>query len=130
MDTKNIISLILSCIAFACIVFYSTNLRNVEKSNIKKSAKIVTSVITKTESAGYRGGYLRLYVEFNWGNKMMKSHFTAPKTECGVIGRELLLIVDSTNAENSHLLLTPEDFAEFKLTFPDSLSWTLECFKL
>lgn len=87
-------------------------------------------MITKTESAGYRSGYLRLYVKFIWRNKIVSADFASPNTECNVIGKKILLVIDSNNVEDARMLLKPEDFLKFNLVFPDSLSWTKECFKL
>ena len=92
--------------------------------------KVITCKIKKTESAGYRGGSLNIYVKYNWQEVEGEQVFMTPKTKCAVIGRELLLVIDSTNVENAKLLLKPEDFSEFNLTFPDSFNWAKECFKL
>ncbi len=127
IDYKGVL---LACLALVIIYLIVKNNDNNKKRLIKNHPLVITSIIQKTESAGYRGSYLKLYVEFLWQGKMVKKDFSSPETKCAVIGRELLLIVDSTNIENVKLLLKPEDFSEFNLTFPDSLSWTKECFKL
>lgn len=130
MRDFNFKNILIFCLLFGVIYLVIRNNDDNIKQAIKNHPLIITSTITNTEKAGYRSGYLRLYVEFIWKDKIVKADFSSPKTECAVIGRELLLIVDSTNIENVKLLLKPEDFSEFNLTFPDSLSWTKECFKL
>ncbi|MFY7732846.1 MAG: hypothetical protein ACOVSR_05140 [Bacteroidia bacterium] len=130
MDAKNILVVLTTIIGFGCIVYFATNETDSMKDKIKENPKVVICTITKTEKAGYKGGYLRLFIEFTWKNQVIKTDFASPKTECTVICKQLLLIVDSNNEENSQLLLKPEDFSEFDLVFPDSLSWTKECFKL
>lgn len=130
MDSLNKIIVILAFVAFGCIVIYGYMKSDRESENIRQNLKVISSVIKKTESAGYRGSYLRLHVEYTWKGELIKTDFSSPDTKCAVIGRELLLVIDSTNVENAKLLLKPEDFSEFNLTFPDSLNWTKECFKL
>lgn len=122
--------ILFACLAMIIIYLIVFNFNNEKKRLIKNHPLIVTSTIKKIESAGYRGSYSRLHVEFLWKGKVIKTDFSSPNTECAVIGRELLLIVDSTNIENSRLLIKPEDFSEFNLEFPDSLSWTEDCFML
>lgn len=130
MDGKNLGIVLISILIFLGIVFYVEQKDNEKISRIKKYKKFVTAEITRKRSAGYRGGYLNLTVVYNWGDKILTADFSAPDTECNVIGKKVLLIIDSTNTDNVKLLLRARDFSEFELTFPDSLEWAEECFKL
>lgn len=69
-----------------------------------------------------------LYMKYKIGNKEIEECFGSPKPECNVVGSELLIVFDSLDIDNSRLLILPEDFKKFNLNFPDSLSWTKDCF--
>jgi hypothetical protein len=130
MDGNNLGGVLLALLVFLGIVFYVEQMDDVKISRIKKYKKFVTAEITRKRSTGYRGSYLNLTVAYSWGNKVLTADFSAPDTECNVIGKKVVLITDSTNPDNVKLLLRATDFSEFELIFPDSLEWAEECFKL
>lgn len=69
-----------------------------------------------------------LYMKYKIGDTEIEECFGSPKPECNVVGSELLIVLDSLDTDNSRLLILPEDFEKFDLKFPDSLSWTKDCF--
>lgn len=126
----NKITVLLILASFAMILFFIKYETDNENTAIKKHLKIIPSIITKIEPTGYRGGSINLHVKYYLNEIVKEDYFMVPKTNCNVIGRTIPIIIDSTNANNAELLLMPDDFAKFEIAFPDSLFWTINCFKL
>ncbi len=129
MNRSNILVLI-AILVFGIILIISNLKRAKIEASIKKHLKIVPATVIKTENSGYRSGSLTVYVRYEFNGQSFKADFVKSKAKCSIISRTLPLLIDSLDNSNSYLLCSPKDFQKFRLDFPDSLSWTKDCFEL
>ncbi|MBJ7427747.1 MAG: hypothetical protein JHD28_02150 [Bacteroidia bacterium] len=114
-------------LSFLALVLYNEHRSKKLVDDIKKHPKIVTAIITDWKSIKYN---YSIIVKFKFRDKIIEKDFSTPTSRCKEVGRLVSVILDSTNAENAHLLLLPKDYSKFDLSFPDSMSWTKTCFEI
>lgn len=129
MNKINLIVVILSVLSFGTIVFFVNKKHDKKDDSISKNLKIVTAKVVNTENAGYRSGSLRVYVEYPFKGKIYKADFAKSHTDCDLLSKNIPLVIDSLDNNNSYLLTSSADFRKFGIEFPDSLKWLKECFR-
>jgi hypothetical protein len=126
MVIRDSLIIIFVLLSFLVLVLYFEHKSNVMEIEIKKNPKLVTAIITDWKSIKYN---YRIIVKFKFRDKIIEKDFSTPTSKCKEVGRLVSVILDSTNAENAHLLLLPKDYSKFDLSFPDSMLWTKTCFE-
>ena len=110
------------------VIYYSYKIRD---SNIKKNEAFTTGLITNYRRSN-KGGSTIDY-EYTIGNKKFKDSKgygnIIDRYSNILIGKSFPVIYNSNKLNSNNILLTRDDFKQYNLTFPDSLSWVMHCFE-
>lgn len=94
-------------------------------AGITNNSKILKARVIDTEYSGNRNNSLKIIIKYEYLNTEYKTEEVKYQLETytPIINKEFPIIVDSLNAKNSYILISPSDFSKFQLSFPDSLNW-------
>ncbi len=104
-----------------------------ERSKLEKKHLITTGLIYDWESGGKSSpGSKYINYEFYLGSKKIKGErmysnesLKLSFVENYLINKYFPIVYSPEYPKNSAILITPKDFAQFEIPFPDSLNWVL-----
>jgi hypothetical protein len=96
-------------------------------ASLETHKKIVTGIILNAKETYGRSNRHSFYVYgFNNNSTISYGNASILVGWQRLIGKKFPVIYDTTNPENNHMLIFPDDFNDWNLPFPDSLKWVLK----
>jgi hypothetical protein len=126
LPNKRIVVAIITLFVLAVIL--GTHYRNAKKRDILKNIVLASGEITNYQKVRKSSG---IFFDYNLklGDVIYQERVRCEgiKLSCGnkFIGKHFPIVYSDLNPEYNEMLITPYQFEEFNLTFPDSLQWVL-----
>ncbi|HYH15089.1 MAG TPA: hypothetical protein VD794_07715 [Flavisolibacter sp.] len=112
---------------FGVIYYLGIQESNQYRSDILKNPTIVNGAVIEAKSKQKLGVVVKYKFEFNYSvyyDETSSSGYASVKHL--LANRTFPVIVNVDNPEKNKILILPEDFKNYDLAFPDSLSWLTE----
>lgn len=103
-----------------------------KNTRLKRHGLICDGIPASIQSTGRIFNSLKIHYRFPFHGNQYEQVLTARdmlmsfEDEIFYYKGHVPVLVDTTDPENSHLLLRPSDFIYFGLPFPDSLNWVFK----
>jgi hypothetical protein len=120
MDKQNLIAFIIIVLFIAGIIF----LAKYFEKDLKQNGVIVPTKILNVNSGGKTGGGFQCLIIYKGKSFDRPSGTSISRGRFDFVGKNFPGIY-SPNTNSLKVLITPEDFAQFDISFPDSLNWVL-----
>ncbi len=122
---KNSIFYVLLLIAIGIKLYYDSQRGNISTEDIIKNGVISKCKIVNATYFGKNNTNI-LYIYVVRGKEYRGeyvSKYISPTIDKSIKGKQMPLIYSNNNPYNSALLLRPNNFKIFNLSYPDSLNW-------
>ena len=120
------------CILTIIMIFYAQLISKPRLSRLKKNYIIdVGFTYSHIWGTWHKNSPPSLKYKYWINGKEYKDDIQIKKIRPSVLGIHFIyksfpVAIDSTDLSNSKILVTPDDFKEFNLRFPDTLNWVLK----
>lgn len=124
-NRRSFIAFLFFATLFIIALIYSSQKQKALKENHRFTVGLITSY---TDAAKAFGGFLNY--EFYVGQVKVTSsnryNSINQRRSQVFVGKHFFVLYNPANPTNNHMLIFPEDFKRFGLTFPDSLQWVIQ----
>lgn len=120
MDKKSFIVCIIGLGLFIVLIIW----RNANQNNLKKNGVLVEAQIIRVNLGGRTSGGFQCLITYKGEKKELSSPSSLVGGKFHFIGKTFpaMYLPDKNILE---ILITPRDFEEFNIPFPDSLNWVM-----
>jgi hypothetical protein len=121
MDKKTIMVMILGVVLFIGLIMW----RKEKQDDLKMNGVIVQAQIIRILAGGKTGGGFQCLFKYNDKKIMRSSPCSFQGGKLDFLGKTFPAMY-APNTNTLEILIAPEDFKKFNISFPDSLHWVLD----
>ena len=114
----------IGCVVVVALFIVSIIFRNINQNDLKRNGIIVQAKILRVNFGGKVGGGFQCLIEYKNEEKELSSPSSLVGGKFHFIGKTFpAMYLPGKNI--LEILITPRDFEEFNIPFPDSLNWVM-----
>jgi hypothetical protein len=115
---------------FGVILYVGMQESNQYRSDILKNPTIVNGVVIEAKYKQKLGVVVKYKFDFNYSVYYSETSSSGYASVRHLLANKIFpVIINIDNPEKNQILILPEDFKNYDLGFPDSLSWLVQAVK-
>jgi hypothetical protein len=128
LKRKSKVAVVVIVLAITCFyILYKKQERRTYVNAILTNPYLTNGVVSNVQYV-YKRGY-KIEYSFDYKGQILYNKYYSPlssKMQSLIIGKYFPVLVNDKNPFENDILIFPDDFKAFNISFPDSLSWVKE----